>query len=92
MRRKVLLSSLSVGRCFTQAIEPGGSTEESSEKAAKRSDPVLSADNAWKITGDADGGFAAENAAGESQEFKGELEVVEIPRQGYDKLAARASS
>ena len=42
MRRNVLLSSLGVGRCFTFAVEPGGSTEESgSDKATVRTDPIL---------------------------------------------------
>ena len=36
------------------------------------------------------GGFAAVSAAGVEQTFPGSTEVVEIPRQGYDKLASRA--
>ena len=92
MRRKVLLSSLSVGRCFTRAIEPGGSTEESGSTEARRSDPILNPENAWKLTAETDGGFEAQNAQGETKAFAGDLEVVEIPRQGFDKLAERAAS
>ena len=87
MRNKILLSSLSVGRCFTKVVEPGGATEET-EGGQRRSDSILPAAEAWKITEAGDGGVQAVNATGETQSFAGDLEVVEIPRQGYDKLAA----
>ncbi len=88
MRRKILLSSLSVGRCFTIAVEPGGRTEES-PIGGTRSDPVLKPVDAWKITDEENGNTKAENATGESKTFAGDSKVVEIPRQGYDRLAAQ---
>ena len=88
MRNKVLLSSLSVGRCFTRVVEPGGSTEETAQ-GQRRSDTILSPAEAWKVTGEADAGYEAVNAEGKSESFAADLEVVEIPRQGYDKLAQR---
>ena len=89
MRRKVLLSSLSVGRCFTLAVEPGGRTEES-PSGGTRSDPVLKPSDAWKVIAEEDSSTTAENAVGESKAFDADSKVVEIPRQGYDRLVAQA--
>lgn len=86
MRRKVLLSSLSVGRCFTFAIEPGGSTEESGSDSTTRTAPILSPAEAWKITDMVDETTLAVSATGEAKDFPSAREVVEIPRQGYDRL------
>lgn len=88
MRREVLLSSLGVGRCFTAAVEPGGVTDETAS-SSRRADPILAPGDAWKVTGDADGQVEAVSASGQEKAFPGEARVVEIPRQGYDKLAAR---
>ena len=88
MRREILLSSLAVGRCFTLTIEPGGNAEET-PKGTRQTTPILAPGDAWKITGEEDDGFSAENATGEAKTFMGEIKVVEIPRQGYDKLVAR---
>lgn len=89
MRRKVTLDTLAVGRCFTLALEPGGSTEERSDDA-RRSDPILSPEDAWKVTGEHGDELQAQNAKGEARSFASSTEVVEIPRQGFDRLAARA--
>ncbi len=86
MRTKVLLSSLSVGRCFTLPVKPGGSTEESGSEVV-RSDSILQAKDAWKITDEGEAGYEAVNAAGQPKTFAAETEVVEIQRMGYDKLA-----
>jgi len=88
MRREILLSSLAVGRCFTLSTEAGGSSEETPQ-GARQTTSILSPADAWKVT-DAGDDFEAENAAGESKTFSGDTKVVEIPRQGYDKLVARA--
>jgi len=85
MRRKVQLSSLSVGRCFTLVVEPGASYEESSA-GAKRSGSILSPDQAWRIADIQDDGVHAVNAIGQEETFPGDREVVEIAREGYDKL------
>jgi hypothetical protein len=87
MRRKVPLSSLGVGRCFTLDVPPGGSEETASE--VTRTTPILPPAAAWKVTGEEGGQVTAESAAGERQAFDPELKVVEVPRQGYDALAAR---
>ena len=90
MRKKILLASLSVGRCFTMAIEPGGRTEESST-GGTRTDPVLRPADAWKVTGEDGDGYSAESATGETKTYAGDSEVVEIPRQGFDRLVAQAT-
>ena len=89
MRRKILLESLSVGRCFTLALEPGGSTETESETLARRSDSVLTGEDAWKVVEDKDAEFVAESARGVRKGFPKTSEVVEIPRQGYERLVQR---
>lgn len=87
MRRKVLLSSLGVGRCFTLEVAPGGSEEKGSE--VKRTAPILPPEAAWRITGDADGQVQAESATGQKETFAPDTKVIEVPRQGFDSLAAR---
>jgi hypothetical protein len=89
MRRKVLLSSLSVGRCFTFAVEPGGSTEESGSDKATRTDPILKPEDAWKITDEGET-TSVVSASGETKSFSSETKVVEIPRQGFDRLVDQA--
>ena len=89
MRRKVLLSSLTVGRCFTLAVEPGGNAEDA-PGGSMHASPVLKPEDAWKVVGEDGGAFQAESASGSAQSFPADSEVVEIPRQGYDKLASRA--
>lgn len=92
MRRpKVLLSSLSVGRCFTLPREPGspeGTTEERPQGATLAT-PVLAAAQAWKIVGVEETQADATSASGEARSFPLETEVVEIARQGYETLAGR---
>ena len=91
MRNKILLSSLAVGRCFTLATEHGGSVEESkAADSATQTQSVLKPADAWKITEDGDAEFVAQSAKGESKTFSGGSEVVEIPRQGYDRLVEQA--
>ncbi len=86
MRRKVLLSSLTVGRCFTLALEPGGTTEES-PKSARRGDSIVTPESAWKVVDVSEEATQAQNAKGEEQSFAPGSEVVEIPRQGFERLA-----
>lgn len=88
MRRKVPLSSLGVGRCFTLPVEAGGASDERPE-GTRRSDPILAPDAAWRITGEGEAGVEAESAAGAARSFPPETEVVEIPRQGWDRLRSR---
>jgi hypothetical protein len=91
MRNTILLSSLSVGRCFTLVTEPGGSVEESkTADSATRTQSVLKPEDAWKITDDGDAEFTAQSAKGESKAFDPASKVVEIPRQGFDRLVEQA--
>ena len=90
-RHKVPLSSLSVGRCFTlprEPMSPEGTTEERPQGATLAT-PVLSASEAWKVTDMAEQEASVTSASGESRCFPLATEVVEIPRQGYETLAAR---
>ena len=87
MRKIVYLSSLSIGRCFTLVTPPGEAESESKGATVSRS--LLSPQDAWKVKEETDVGFLAVNAQGEEQEFTGEIKVVEIPREGYEKLASR---
>jgi len=89
-RSKVLLSSLGVGKCFTLDVPPGGSEEAAITKGdkIKTSTPILKPADAWKVVESGDE-VAAESAAGEKKAFKGDLKVVEVQRQGWDKLKAR---
>lgn len=88
MRRTVLLDSLGVGRCFTLEVLPGGSDEPGATEV-KRSAPILPPEAAWKVVGAEGGEVQAESATGERRAFASDLKVVEIPRQGFDRLAAR---
>ncbi len=89
-KNKVLLSSLSVGRCFTLPTEPGAEKEpEGDATKARIATSVLAPADAWKITDLGDESATCASASGEERAFPTTTEVVEIPRQGYDTLAAR---
>lgn len=90
-RSKVLLSSLGVGKCFTLDVPPGGSEEAPSTKKGDKvttTTPILKPADAWKVVEQGDE-VAAESAAGEKKSFKGDTKVVEVQRQGWDKLKSR---
>ncbi len=95
-RNPVHVSSLGVGRCFTlprpagaDADDPAGAA--SGAREVKVETTILAPAEAWKVAAaDGDAGVAAESAAGERRTFAGETLVVEIPRQGFDRLAQRA--
>lgn len=89
-KNKVLLSSLSVGRCFTLPSEPGAEKEQSGDATKARiATSVLAPADAWKITDLGDESATCASASGEEKSFPTSTEVVEIPRQGYDTLSAR---
>ncbi|MBL4848317.1 MAG: hypothetical protein JKY65_22590 [Planctomycetes bacterium] len=88
-KNKVQLNSLSVGRCFTLPREPGPAPEERPADGARIATPVLSAADAWRITDLGDEAAACASADGQERSFPAGTEVVEISRQGFDKLAAR---
>jgi hypothetical protein len=90
MRKKTLVKTLTVGRCFTLDVPPGGSDEPAGTKAqVKQTTPILAPEAAWKVTGEEDGQVLAESATGERRTFAPDTKVVEVARQGYDALVAR---
>ena len=88
MRREVLLSGLTTGRCFT--LPPREPTLDEKPKSVGRSDPILAPAEAWRVTSDEDESVNAVNALGETRAFPRDQKVFEIPRQGFDKLAERS--
>lgn len=94
MNRSVFLSSLTVGRCFKVVKLPqedgdeGASANTSSNKM-NQGMMMMTPDGAWKVTGTTDAGVTAESAAGTTETFPAEAVVVEIPRQGFDRLVQR---
>ena len=93
MRRVLLLSSLTTGRCFALAEPPDDydpDDQDAKKTMLKRS--VLQPDQVWKVTGPADeDGVPTQSALGEDMAMPGDTKVVEIPRQGFDRLVARAA-
>ncbi len=86
MARKVPISSLTVGRCFSHSPDaPDFEEPDSSGLTTSRS--VMAPENVWKVTGPG----AAENARGETQDFDGKLMVVEVPRGGFNRLVERVA-
>ncbi|MBL8787898.1 MAG: hypothetical protein JNJ59_23580 [Deltaproteobacteria bacterium] len=89
MRRIVLLSSLSPGRCFTLVEPPAEFDEDDRAERVTGAQSILTPEVAWKINAIEGSDFDAESAIGETQHFVGSTRVVELPRQGWDRLAAR---
>jgi hypothetical protein len=86
MRRGVQVSSLAVGKCFTLDLPPGAPDDPKAGEM-RRKTPILAPDKAWKVEEVDDDGVKAKSAAGETKTFPGTTKVVEVARQGYDKLA-----
>ena len=87
MKQKVYVSSLTVGRCFTVAPEGDDGFESSGATASKQVRTIMSADKVWKVTGVADDEVQAVNAAGAQDSFGAKLLVLEVSREGFDRLA-----
>lgn len=90
MRKKVLLSNLTVGKCFTTIPIDEKEVVETA-RGAKTATSVVAPEHAWRIT-DVDAEVKALNAKGEAKAFDPATKVVEIPRQGFDTLAARPAA
>lgn len=89
MRRIVLLSTLTPGRCFT-LVEPVADFDENDPAdrlSAARS--ILTPEAAWKYLQVIDGEVEAENALGDIRRFATSSKVSELPRQGWDRLSER---
>lgn len=89
MRRIVLLSTLTPGRCFTLVEPPSQFEEDDQAKRVVAGQSILTPDAAWKILSIQGAQFESENALGEAKTFEANLRVVELPRQGWDRLATR---
>ncbi len=89
MRRIVLLSSLTPGRCFT-LVEPVADFDENEpgdRLSASRS--ILTPESAWRYNAVQDGEVECENALGDLRRFALSSKVSELPRQGWDRLSER---
>lgn len=89
MRRIVPLSTLSSGRCFTLVEPPSEFDEDDRGERVVGARSILTPEVAWKVVGMEGGTCEAENALGESGQFGTDTRVVELPRQGWDRLATR---
>jgi len=89
VRRVTPLSTLTAGRCFTIAETPPGFEDDGDGRRYRRGLSILQADMVWKVRGTEGDRVSAENARGEVEELPPTTAVVEVPRQGYDRLVAR---
>ncbi len=90
MRRIVLLSSLTPGRCFTLLESPSEFDEDDRGDRLKSARSILTPEVAWKINqAAAPNEIEAENALGDVRKFETGTKVVELPRSGWDRLSAR---
>ncbi|MEL6180778.1 MAG: hypothetical protein AAFS10_17585 [Myxococcota bacterium] len=91
MRRDILLSSLTIGRCFT--ISPNAKRDDDDDMAGgsfRIGKAIISPSMAWKISATTDEGVVAENVGGESMTFASDTLVVEISREGFERMASRS--
>lgn len=89
MRRIVLLSALTPGRCFTLVEPPSEFDEDDRGERVVGGRSILTPEVAWKIGVIEGNECEAENAIGETRRFELSTRVVELPRQGWDRLATR---
>ena len=89
MRRIVLLSTLTPGRCFTLSEPMSIAEEDEGGERLSTAREVIVPESAWKIGDPTGGDIEAENALGDTRTFAPTTKVIELPRQGYDRLAAR---
>lgn len=89
--RKVLLSSLGAGRCFTLP-KPPADPAEGTATTVRHAATSVSPDSAYRVVGPRDDGIAIVSADGKESILGGDALVVEIPREGYDRLVERAKT
>lgn len=89
MRRIVLLSSLTVGRCFTVAEQPAEFDEDERAAGLGAMRSIIVPEEAWRVTAVVGDEAECENALADVKRFPVKTKVTEIPRQGWDRLAAR---
>jgi hypothetical protein len=86
--KEVFLNSLSTGRCFTLPKPPPDPAAEKPGKMQKATH-TIPPEAAFKILDVRDDGVAVIDAAGKEALLPGTTKVVEIPRDGYDRLVER---
>ena len=88
--REIFLSNLTVGRCFT--IKP--STAQDDDVASKGSfrigKTIMTPGMVWKIDENNSDEITATNVSGTQEMFNGSLIVIEVSREGFDRLKERA--
>jgi hypothetical protein len=89
VRRVVLLSSLTVGRCFTVAESSAEFSEEERAGGLGATRTIMVPDDAWRVVAAVGEEVEAESATAETKRFPARMKVVEIPRQGWDRLVER---
>lgn len=94
MRRATPLSLLTSGRCFTLA-EPASLLDDAADGQSgfRYGKSILQPGMVFKVLGPAEAGggdVSVESAAGEATTLPTTTSVVEVPRDGFERLAARA--
>ena len=89
VRRIVLLSSLTPGRCFSLAEPVADFDENEAGDRLLASRSVLGPEAAWKYVQVIEGEVECENALGDIRRFAPTSKVSELPRQGWDRLSER---
>lgn len=90
MAKDYLLSTLTVGRCFTLAPSTDPAPGEPSAEVMSTARSVMTPETVWKVTGAVEGGeVEVVNAKGEAKTLPGKTRVLEQPRQGFDRLVER---
>lgn len=86
MSRKVHVASLGVGRCFQSSPEDAENAwAELADRGVTLGRSIMAPFAVWKVTAVGDE-IEAENALGDAGRFPPNELVVEIPRQGYERL------
>lgn len=89
MRRVVLLSSLTVGRCFTVAESPAEFEEDERGLGLGAMRTIVVPEEAWRVNQTIGEEVEVENALADIKRFPLKMKVTEIPRQGWDRLVQR---
>jgi hypothetical protein len=71
------------------ADPPADFDEDDRAERVTGAQSILTPEVAWKINAVVGSDFDAENALGEDRRFPGSTRVVELPRQGWERLSAR---
>ncbi len=93
MRRPTYLQTLTVGRCFTEAVDPSSLDEEERAERFRAGQPLMAPPYVWKVVGAADSDtVTCQSAASEERAFPSNTMVIEVPREGFERLLQRAAA